>query len=183
MKLFKVNTDLKSYAFPVVKIVCNLILIACILLLSFNIDIPIGVVNFIFRFVLVALILCFILSIYLSFGEIICVYENRQKDFLRKCIPTESECERKSIEYIKTLTEQNDIVEILIKLDNEIIKVGTSSNSKQSSAKLYDKRYYIEQIEYTEKRTFYEELSALLKNEEVFIYSVDGVRTMKKEYR
>ena len=142
MKFFKVRTELKSYLLPIVKIVMLIILIVIMIFRKKLIPIKNEFVDIILSIVCFILLIISILSLYCSVAEIFYVYENRNN--LKLSFQGEISIGKlKTVEDIIFLLEQNDIIEIEIRSNDDIIKIGASSDFKQSNGVFFDKKYYI----------------------------------------
>ena len=84
-----------------------------------------------------------------------------------------------SAEEIIRLADENDIIEIKIKANNGILKIGTSSDNKNGSEKFFDKRFFIGDKEFLNKEDFAEKLFALSNGGEVAVVSIDGISAGK----
>ena len=131
MKIFEVQTELKSYSYPVVKIIMSVLIILLYfwrydLFRPFNkaMDVIITILGFVF---MTLSILC----IYISIGELFCVYENRAPE--KKV--DEKDTKLVTMDYILKIVNDNDIIEIELYSKGHVIKVGASSNCKNSKLK------------------------------------------------
>lgn len=172
MNIFDVNTKIKTYTYPIIKIVIGLVLILTILFRSKWLSINSHTANTIIS------ILCFlvcaftILSIYISIAEILELYERNKEQRLLKSLQ-----QTMSIPLSEVIDSiiKNDIIEFLILSENGIVKIGSSSDNKYSSAVFTDKRYYIDNEEYQSQETFSLELTKLFSEQTVNVITVDGV--------
>lgn len=173
--IFRVNTTLKSYAFPVIKIlICLTVLF---LLINRNhffyiieniewVDILVGV------FCVCLGIVC-ILCIYTSFAEIIVVYDKQSgRDFKKKTLLKKAET--LTIENILSLVDQNDIIEIWI-INGEIVKIGSSADSKNGSSCFINKCYYIGDKDYSTIDDFKNSLIEYSDNGKIRVATIDGL--------
>ncbi len=81
MKIFRVNLDLKSYTYPILKIlICILVIIFAVNSSDFFI-LDNKIVYFFVRFVSVVLVIGCVLCIYISFAEILMIHDKHTKIF------------------------------------------------------------------------------------------------------
>ena len=74
------------------------------------------------------------------------------------------------------LFEKNDIIAIKIKANEEIMEIGSSSNCKAGSNKFFDKKFYIENIEFDNLETFIEKIKIYIQNGYLNVISIDGIK-------
>ena len=120
-------------------------------------------------------VFCF-LCIEISSCELTAAYENRVKDRILSEAEIEGSMEY-SVDEISKMVESNDILEIEIVFKNKPLGIGASSDSKQGSSKLFDKRYYIGREEFENIEDFKSALTPYLINEKILVLSVDGVKS------
>lgn len=147
MNPLKCNDDIKSYKYPILKIFIFAIVI--IILINRNIFFSIDnvVLKFIIAIVSAALVIICILSIYISFNEIILLYEKRQEANI-DINQMLTRAKKVSVNDIITLLKNNDIVEIKAISNNSIIKIGVSSDCCVDSFEFFDKIYYVNDNEF-----------------------------------
>ena len=80
------------------------------------------------------------------------------------------------MEYVISLVEKNDIVEIEIKTQGQVIRIGASSDCKQGSSVFFDKRFYIGEEEYETLDLFEKALSHYAANGELRVITIDGIK-------
>lgn len=170
MKLFEVQKDLTSFSYPIIKVtICLFVIILCF------------VRNRIFQFAnlwtnAVVTLLCFaltiasILCLYISVGELFHTYTNR-----RNISYQPSNVKQLTIEEVTKIVTENDIVEIEVCADNQIIKIGASSDCKYSSAIFEDKSFYISTSEYKTIEQFTDALIELFPNRVIPISKIDDL--------
>lgn len=175
MNIFNVNTSLKSYAYPIIKI---MICVALVLFLInrghfYSIErISLRIIEGIFC---VCLGLASILCIYISAAEMIIVHDNRTQT--ENVSDKEIEkCKVYSIDEVVIMAEKNDIIEIQIIEDGRCLNVGSSSDCKAGSSKFFDKMFYIGKEEFKNIEDFKKSLTACSTNGELSVIKIDGIK-------
>ena len=180
MKWFEIDENIKSYTPPVLKAALSVLSIV-LLVLSFPLTRHISenhpFVGIVISIVNVAIVLISVLRIYLSFGEVLLLAERREEaqkaDLNTKVAATKGK--NVSVASIISLLESNDIIEIWIVANNQNIKLGASSDSKQGSSKFFDKAFYIGDND----NIIIEDLRKTLDNYavegKVCVFEIDGV--------
>ncbi len=141
MDIFHVNEDVKSYVYPILK----MIICVGLIILFINRDRIVHIDNKAIDIIIGILctqigILC-IYCIYISAAELLLVNENRVKEtavsdrIIAKSKPY-------TIDEIVHMAEVNDIIEIQIVSKNRAVEIGSSSDCKNGSSKFFDKQYY-----------------------------------------
>lgn len=80
-----------------------------------------------------------------------------------------------TIDEIASLAESNDIIEIKIVFKNKGVMIGSTSDSKYSSSKFFDKQYFIEDEMFEEIEDFKSALLPYTINGQVSVISIDGI--------
>ena len=175
MKILKIQTDLQSYLLPIVKIIVAVILIVIMIFRHKVLPIENDSIQIILSIICSILAILCILSIYIAIAEIFYVYENRSKS---KGVSTDdiSIGKQKTLEDILFLLEQNDIIEIEIRNNEDIMTVGASSDCKPSDSVFFDKKYYIEDTEYERIEDISKRLEIYAKNRRLLVISIDGIK-------
>ena len=180
MKWFEIDENIKSYTPPVLKAVLSVLSIV-LLVLSFPITRHISenhpFVGIVIRIVNVAILLISVLRIYLSFGEVLLLAERREKAKKAAMNPKVAAKKGKcaSVNSIISLLDSNDIIEFLIVADEKIIELGATSDSKQGSAKFFNKKFYLGDNEDISIEGLREALEKDSKNGKICILEIDGV--------
>lgn len=172
--MFKCDESITSYTRPIFKIICCCILI--VLLINrwdFNnsyINVFLTVVGF------VVMILA-ILRIYLSFAEMLLLHERRTeaKIGINKAMKYSEEY---TVENIISILGKNDIVDILILVKNQIIKLESSSENFPESSEFINKKYSIDE-HFVELEEIKEKLTAFTVNDKICVISIDGLPPSK----
>ncbi len=168
--MFKCDETLTSYNRPVFKIICCCILI--VLLINrgeFNnsyIDIFLTIVA------LVTTILA-ILRIYLSFAEMLLLYERRTeaKIDINKAMKHSHEY---SVEHIIYLLAENDVIDISIVFKNQIVKLESSSENFPGSSNFINKKYSIDKC-FVPFEELKEKLTTFTVNDRICVISIDDL--------
>lgn len=173
----------KKISLSIIKIIICSIVIGVSIYRSKLFIIPDGFVNILLSVISVALTFLGILKIYISVSEIsiLCEKEAEKKKLL-KLKSTEIRYKRHySIDEVVDLIENNDIIEFVIKNEKGISKIGSSSDNYQASSEFFDKRYYINEYEYT---SFSDFVKCFEKGIGAFdVISIDGIYNAQRHNR
>lgn len=171
MKLFEVQTDLTSFCYPIAKVIVGLtLIITCFFrrrILNFStkwLDVVATLIS------LIVVLIC-ILCIYISVGEILHTFSNRQNN--RQTHGEKVSCY--SFEDIVDLIRHQDIIEIEVSSSNEVVKIGSSAENDYSSPLFTNKKYYIGSRELETLESFSEELMRLSTQGNLCVISIDGI--------
>ena len=157
-----------NYAYPILKMaICVLYIIFCFF---------VGEFSLFFRVIFAVCLFQVLYYLAGSIEEVIDVSENRGKKDVKK--EWTVRCGVKKIEMILT---ENEIIELIIKLDKEIIRIGSSSCLDRFND-FSDKKYYINDSEYDTIDEFTEELKKKYPGGRVTICSIDGISPKKTKY-
>ena len=83
------------------------------------------------------------------------------------------------LERIVQLSKENDIMEFEIIANQDVIKIGSSSDCKYSSSVFFDKRYYIGKIEFLTAEEFEKELLPYTADGKINVITIDGIKAEK----
>ena len=83
-------------------------------------------------------------------------------------------------ERVIDLTKKYDIIEFEIMFKENIVKTGTSADSKSQSSSPFDKKFYIEQEEYLTAEEFEKALSSYIEDGKINVIAIDGVKPKKQ---
>ena len=169
MKIFEEQDNLTSYTYPLVKIVVICLLNAIILLIrgylaQFSnriIDIVVAIVNFV---VAMPSLLCVIISIF----ELIKTYFNRRSIDYRQ-----ANTKQMNIEDIIKLASENDIIEIEVRTDDKIIKLGSSAECEDTGFEFKNKAFFISKREYQTIEEFRKALIEIFPQGSVPVIRID----------
>lgn len=174
--IFRVDTSLKSYTYPIVKIAVFLSLIILginrnrIYQIHYNSNALEEILSILFAFFGIMSIFC----IYIAVAELIYTAENREN--MRKLSDAQlASGKLYPAKTIVSLVNSNDIIEIRIAFRGEPTVIGASSDCKAGSAKFYDKRFYIGKQEYEKVEDFAQALQSYSETKGVFVLSIDGI--------
>lgn len=170
MKLFEVQTDLKSFKYPVVKIIVCLIVIILSIMRKSIFQFSNTLFNVAIAILCVFLTAVSILCIYISVGEVfhtIANCKNKSRQF-SKITPV-------TIEKITEIVSENDIVEIEVCTNNGTIKIGSSAECEYASSVFEHKLFYISSSEYEMLELFTEALIELFPEGIIPVSAIDGL--------
>lgn len=141
------NDNIKSYKYPIIKIIISIILIVILINRSIFFCINNAILKTVVAIACAVLVVIGVLSIYISFNEIILLYEKRHEESIdmREIL---IRAKKFSVEDIIKLLKSNDIIEIKVICNNELIRIGTSSDCRVDSFEFFDKSYYINDKEF-----------------------------------
>lgn len=174
--IFRVDTSLKSYTYPIVKIAVFLFLIILginrnqIYQIHYNSSELEEIVSILFAFAGIMSIFCICIAV----AELVYTAENREN---MKELSDVQLANKKlyPIKAIVSMVNSNDIIEIRIAFRGEPIVIGASSDFKAGSAKFYDKRFYIGKQEYERVEDFSQALQSYSETKGVFVLSIDDI--------
>lgn len=170
MKIFELETDVKSYSYPIIKIIASLAIIATSIERDHIYRIQNAWLHVVVTLICLVLTLASAMCIYISVGELFYVHENRKK---AEVDPFKAK--QLSIETVLKIVSENDIVELEVYSDNKIIKIGASADCKYSSSVFDDKLYYIEKSEYKTIEQFTDALTELFPQKNVPVLKIDDL--------
>ena len=80
-----------------------------------------------------------------------------------------------SVDYILSLLESNDIIDILIISNNQLIRLGASADSRPGSSKFFDKNFYINDRDNVTIEDLKETINTYSVNGKVCVVAIDDV--------
>lgn len=173
------RNDFKKPLFPVIKISISIII--CLLIINrgklydfLNIQLE-GILKFFETIIFLVIGVILIWIIYMEAVEIYYIYEN-SVEIKEKEKGELLQGELYLLEEIVLLLDKNDIIEIKIKAGKQVINIGSSSDSKAGSNKFFDKRFYIENIEYGNLETFRKHITPYVREQYLEVVSIDGIK-------
>lgn len=175
LNIFYFDENLKSYTYPILKILICLILIIVFINRGQIIHIDNKVVNVIIGVLCTTVGIICIYCIYISVFELTQVHENRAKTnvVLDSTIISSKEY---SVDEIVSMAKNNDIIDIQIVAKDKAIEIGSSSDCKAGSSKFFDKLYYVDKNEFADINDFKTSLLSHTVNEKIMVISIDGIR-------
>ena len=171
-KIFKVNSEIRNYTYPTIKILLCLVVILVLMnrnrLFSLE-DKRWAIISTVLALVLaVGCIFC----IYIAIDEIVELHD-RRVDMQKKV--DEAVTKPFLIEEILDLVDKEDVLELEIKVQQKIVKIGCTSDYKWSTNEFFDKVYYCDDAEYETIEAFREELNAYEIDGMLEVVSIDGI--------
>lgn len=171
-KIFKVNSEIRSYTYPAIKI--SLCLVVILVLMNRNRLFSLEDKRWAIATTVLALVLAVgcVFCIYIAIAEIVELHDRRVDnqgivgEVVIKQYPTES---------LMKLIEKEDILQVEIKFQEEIVKIGCKSDNKWSTNDFFDKVYYCDDAEYETIEAFREVLKAYEINGMLEVVSIDGI--------
>ena len=160
-----------SYAYPIIKIILCLLYIIIPIIISYKKLLPLFI-----RIVDTIILMQVLYYLADTIDDFIEVSENRGKKDVKKEWTV-----RCGVKKIETILNENDIIELIIKLDKEVIRIGSSSCLDRFND-FSDKKYYISDCEYDTIDEFTEELKKIYPGGRVTICSIDGISPKKTKY-
>lgn len=174
MDIFHVKENVKSYAYPILKMIVCVGLIILFINRDCIVHIDNKAIDIIVGILCTTIGIVCIYCIYISVAELLLVYENRVKEtavsdrIIAKSKPY-------TIDEIVHMAEANDIIEIQIVSKNSVVEIGSSSDCESGSSKFFDKQYYIEDKTFEDIKDFKSELSIYAMNGQISVASIDGI--------
>ncbi len=176
MNIFKCDKTINSYTAPVIKICVAVAIIIFILNRSYFFTIDEPWLNLLVGFISFAITYAALYCIYISVAEIMCLRERREE---ANASTSMKHSKAYAIDSVLRLITANDIIEIAIIIDSKIVRIGAASDCLVGSSDFFDKSYYIGEDEYTDFEVFSQALRDLLKEDTIFVVTVDGVHPSK----
>ena len=174
INFFSVDSTLKSYTYPIIKIVVCIIISICVVKRDSFFHVEKMGWQFVIGAICVGIGVAIIYCIAISVAEMVIVHDNRHKA-ANLCVQEVKGSMTYSIDKIVSLVNSNDIIELHAILNGRAIELGSSSDSKPGSSKFFDKLYYIENEEFKNIEDFQNALVAYSNNGQMLITSIDGV--------
>jgi hypothetical protein len=115
-----------------------------------------------------------ILCIYVSIGEMILLNERKNKDKIN-IEKAMKNGKYYSVDYVLSLLEKNDIIDMLILSKDQIIKLGASSDCNPGSSSFFDKEYYVNDKNNVTVEELNEMINFYSTDSKVFVVAIDGV--------
>lgn len=167
--VFSFSEERHSYKDPIIKL---LIFPLIGLLLFYRPKIGIAFLDAVITiFCLVILYFSIIYCLYLPVAEIFAVSANRRKNAQK-----ENTYKPMSFGQVAQMCLDNDIIDFAVIIRNSICHVGSSSDLNPGESIFFDKRYYINSIEFLSFDLFTKELFELSENGDLFVVSIDDVK-------
>ena len=175
-KIFKLQTNLINYTYPLTKIVISMLIILFSVFRGSLFVISIKPLNFLLTLFCLVFTMASILCIYIAVSELFYVWKNRKAKHEKiELIPTTPF----DVEQVICLIKENDIIEFEIKANESKIKVGSSSDCRVDSSVFFKKRFFIGELEYLTAEEFKKELLKYTIDGKINVISIDGVKAEK----
>lgn len=178
MNISRVSDEIKTYTYPVIKIIIFVLIIGISIYRDKLIHIDNKVLYFVITVIAVISVIGCWLGIFNSIAEIIELQEqcaDERKDIAKM------KTKEYTLDDILYLVENNDIIEIEIKTSCGIIKIGSSSDSKWSEDNFFDKLYYCGSQEYKGIEAFQAAIEVYSNNKILEVVSIDGLVVEKNK--
>lgn len=181
MNIFKVNNEIKSYTYPVMKTFICITIIAMLINRGKIFSFSSGMGDLILTALSFVLVSACLLCMCISLVEISNLYERRVE---AKRDVEKLRTKKYAVDDIVAMAEQEDILEIEIKFDGKIVKVGSSSDSCPGRSDFFDKAYFsndgkLEEMESIEE--FRERLEVYSTEGVLEVFSIDGLPVVDKK--
>lgn len=164
--------EIKSCTYPIVKIVVCFILYLILLKRNSFFSVSGRFGNFIITFLVLLITVAVVFCVYISAVEIFELHY-RCKD--AKTDATELTIKYYLLDDIINLVEKNDIIEIEIKTNQEVVKVGCNSDNKMADNVFFDKIYYCGDAEYETIQEFREGMVVYSDHGKIMVHAIDGI--------
>ena len=171
MNIFKINENIKSYKYPVVKMIVELCIFVVLQCVDMRLIIENAALNITIRFVFIIIKLAMLHCVFISIAEMFFLSDRNElkNKKLKKAASKGKDC---NLDDVISLLTNNNIIDILIFWKNKIIRIGASSDSLSEHSELFDKRYYIDEqdnVTVDEIRRMFEGYS------KIRVITIDGV--------
>lgn len=174
--LFRVNDTLESYKYPVIKMIFSASLVSIMLYIVLNTNIENRILrNIVSSFSSILLVLC-VQCFIIAWSELGYIQESKEKknasfqEYNKIAINIQ-------LEKIFSMVKKEDIICFDILFNKKIVYIGASSDSTNS--KFFDKRYYINDIEFEDFEEFKTKLAEYSVNGCIKVARIDDVPVKK----
>lgn len=174
MKLFRCDKNIKTYKIPVIKIILCGLLVVLLISRNYLIHINNSLWKTIINIVCFQVVILSILCIYFSVAEIILLNERNKEDRMN-IENARTYSKTYYVDYILSLLEENDIIDISILSNDQIINLGASSDCHPGSSHFFDKNYYINNKNDITIEELREIINHYSTNSKVCVIAIDGV--------
>lgn len=175
--MFHVNTDISSFTPPILKGSGCIIAIICIIERENLFEIRSKALSIIITLLSVILIVLCVMRIYISVAEIVTLAEKKSDMMRLQRVYGAEDGIMYSVKEIIALLEDNDIIEITLLCNESCLRIGTNSDSANGVSQLFDKRYYVDSIEYNDISyviAILEEVAT--PDDKIYVIEIDGIR-------
>ena len=138
--IFKCSEKIRSYTYPVIKIVLCILLIIFLINRNHFFVIHSSVWKIVVGIICFQIVILAVLCIYISAAEMILLHERRAA----AAVSALPEGRDYRVDDLVSLLESNDIIEITAAADGKVIRFGASSDCRPGDAHFFDKTYYID---------------------------------------
>ncbi len=138
--IFKCSGKIRSYTYPVIKIVLCVLLIIFLVNRNHFFVIHSSVWEIVVRNICFQIVILAVLCIYISTAEMVLLRERRAA----AAVSALPEGRDYRIDDLVSLLGSNDIIEITAATDDKVIRFGASSDCRPGDAHFFDKTYYID---------------------------------------
>ena len=177
MRFFRCNSKEKEYTFSIFRLVVSLLTIIIILVVDFNLISLIDhlTISTLLSIVCVLILVISVFCIYLSFGEMIYVYEYKEDGKTKQSLLLNSylNYQEISFEEVISMLKSNPVLEVKMIYNNQIIKFGSCSDCKPSSSVFFDKAYFFEEKIYDNIEDISDKLRLHAENGMISILSIE----------
>lgn len=184
MNFLKFNPKQSSYFTPIIKVV--IAALVCVFSFYFNpallIEDPFiySVVNAFTRVSATIVAMLCVYSVFISLAEMIAVSENKSALTLRRKDIHSIQSKTFDTEHILNQVKDNDIIEIIGLLQERLTNFGTSSDYNNQKGEFLEKKFYIDDAQYSDYELFRADFIRLSGEEATIkIVSIDGVVAQK----
>ena len=182
MHIFEFNDEIETYTYPIIKIIVCVVIYIAMFYRDKLLGSPKEPAIIILIYVIVTILVggC-IFCVLISLAEILDLHIRRveAKRDVEKLLT-----KKYTVDDIVAMAERDDILEIEIKFDGKIVKVGSSSDSCPGRSDFFDKAYFcnagkLEEMESIEE--FRERLEAYSTEGVLEVFSIDGLPVVDKK--
>lgn len=182
MHIFEFNDEIETYTYPIIKIIVCVVIYIALFYRDKLLGSPKEPAIIILIYVIVAILaIGCICCLELSFAEMLALHMRRVE---AKRDVEKLRTKKYAVDDIVAMAEQEDILEIEIKFDGKIVKVGSSSDSCPGRSDFFDKAYFcnagkLEEMESIEE--FRERLEVYSTEGVLEVFSIDGLPVVDKK--
>lgn len=172
IKIFEANDKIDSYTYPIVKILMCIVIYVVLLNRNKIFHFSGKTISVLVTVLGLVITMATIYCIYISVIEIMELHYRRVDD---QHVIVDMKTKLYPIEDVVEWIESNDILELEIKVREEKIKIGCTSDNKWSTNEFFDKVYYFNDTEYKSIEEFKKVLNTYVTDENLEVISIDGI--------
>lgn len=176
MSILRVRDDLNTYTYSITKIILFLFIVFLCVFRNRLFEFDNELVNFTITILSFVLVVLSIYCIYISAAELLYTNENRKREKVNYVNTTNIKTKDFKMQDVITMIEINDIIDIEIIAINQYLRIGASSDCRNSDSNFFNKLYYIDENQYEALSEFESALNTYCIEGKIYVISIDGVK-------